>query len=89
MSHGVEDRMFDLITHYFNTTFIINLHEAIDMGHPVIGLITNPYGMSHEVLITGYFDNGLIEYFDPALGGYYANGESTFDELFEISGVKN
>jgi hypothetical protein len=58
-----------LVNHYFDTVTISTIQSAIDNGHPVMAtLITSPTN-GHEVMVTGYYNDGKIEYFDPEQGG--------------------
>ena len=81
--------LFGLISHYYNATFLINVNEAIDAGRPLLASLINADGSEHEVWITGYYDAGGFEYFDPQLGIYCSTSSLTaFDQIFEITGTK-
>jgi len=55
----------------------------------MMGIIEPTPGNGHAVMITGYNNNGTIEYFDPQTGHYEAPVSPTvFTRVIEISGPK-
>jgi len=76
-----------LATHYFDTASTTNLHTSINNGHPVMGTIL-VNGLGHEVMVTGYFTNGIMEYFDPETGTYHSKPANEIFNVIEIKGKK-
>lgn len=76
-----------LATHYFDTASTTNLHTSINNGRPVMGTIL-VNGLGHEVMVTGYFTNGTMEYFDPETGTYHSKPANEIFNVIEIKGKK-
>lgn len=76
-----------LVGSHFNITGTSNLQTSIDNGHPVMATIVAGSG-GHEVMVTGYYNDGKIEYFDPETGTYGAKHANEFSHLIEIKSAK-
>ena len=72
----------------FDTKTITSITSAINSGDPVMGTLTISPGNGHEVMITGYNNDGTIEYFDPETAKYGTKAASSFSLLIEITGIK-
>jgi hypothetical protein len=79
----------NLLSLVFEHTTTNNLFTSVNNGHPVIATISDGNGGGHEVMITGYNNNGTMEYFDPQTG-LYNNSlvASQFFNVREITGLK-
>lgn len=78
-----------LTSHYFNTATSTNLFTSINNGYPIMATILDTGGGGHEVMITGYNNNGTCEYFDPQLGVYNSSKvPSQFYNAIEIHSKK-
>lgn len=76
-----------LVGSHFNITSSSNLQTSINNGHPVMATIGAANG-GHEVMITGYYNDGKIEYFDPETGTYGSKPANEFSHLIEIISLK-
>ncbi|MBK0379633.1 C39 family peptidase [Mucilaginibacter segetis] len=84
-------RVTELLDHYMSFTESApgNIIGSINSGHPMMGLIETMPGNQHAVMITGYNDNGTIEYFDPETGHYASPvPPNAFVRVIEVSGFK-
>ncbi|GAA4904475.1 hypothetical protein GCM10023313_03820 [Mucilaginibacter defluvii] len=78
-----------LVSKYFNyTESISTIESAINAGHPLLASILVGPNSGHEVMITGYNDDGTIEYFDPQIGTYFEKQPNQFYNLIEITSKK-
>ena len=77
-------QLVGLVSHYYQMTATTNIKGAIDNGHTLMATLISSSG-GHEVMITGYNNNGTIEYFDPELGHYDKKIPSAFNLVYEIS----
>lgn len=74
---------------YFTTAESTNLFTSINNGYPVMGTLINPDGSGgHEVMVTGWNNNGTSEYFDPQLGTYNTTAPINIHNAIEIHGLK-
>lgn len=90
-TNGVpENELNTLVTMFFDTTPTTTIKASIDSGYPLMGTITtDTKDIGHEVMITGYNNNGSIQYFDPQLGKYDVKpGPGDFTNLYTITGRK-
>jgi hypothetical protein len=63
----------------------MSVAAAINDNLPVMATIPIGDGNGHEVMITGYNDDGTYTYFDPALGTYRSRPASDFMYIFPIT----
>lgn len=82
------DRLSGIVNKYFNTKNPTTFNAAIDAGHPLFGTLINSSGGGHEVMITGYNNNGTIEYFDPEIGKYATKNPVDFTNVIEVTSHK-
>lgn len=90
MQNGVPlEELNKLVSTFFETTTTISIPKSIDAGNSLMGTITtNNTNIGHEVMITGYNNNGGIQYFDPETGQYGLKVASDFTNLITISKLK-
>ena len=82
------DDLAALAANYFTTAVSTNLFTSINNGYPIIGTLINPDGTGHEVMVTGWNNNGTSEYFDPQLGTYNTTAPANIHNAIEIHGLK-
>lgn len=76
------------------TNTYASLKAAIDAGYPLAVTLVNMANTTpthvdgHEVMITGYNDDGTIEYFDPESGTYKSAATSDIYIPVEITGIR-
>jgi hypothetical protein len=79
--------LVNLANNFFNTTLIevtFNaIKQSIDNGSPIMGSV-----FGHEVMITGYNNDGTIEVYDSAIGGYAIRNVDDFYLLISIASHK-
>lgn len=83
--------LIDLAENYFDWDYMSGyngIKNAIDLGHPGMGWLDQGGGVGHMVMLTGYNDNGTIEYFDPQSGLYQNTLPSNIQNPFEIKNKK-
>jgi len=90
MTDGVPGNELDgLVSMFFETTPTESIKKSIDSGYPLMGTITTDDAkIGHEVMITGYNNNGSIQYFDPQTGKYNTKSPAEFSSLKTIKGNK-
>jgi hypothetical protein len=83
------EELNQLVSTFFETTTTISIPKSIDAGNALMGTITIANtNFGHEVMITGYNDNGGIQYFDPETGQYGLKVAADFTNLITISKLK-
>lgn len=73
---------------HFNYSSTTDITGAIGRGHPLMATLMLNATDGHEVMITGYNNNGTIEYFDPQSGNYGTKTPSYFHYIYEITSRK-
>lgn len=82
------ENLEELISQYFDVKSVTEVKSSIDKGNTLMGSLVNGED-GHEIMITGYNDNGSIQYFDPELGKYDTRPSvNDFRYMYEIKGLK-
>lgn len=63
------------------------IEDAIDLGHPLVAIYIGT-SYNYVVMITGYNNNGTVEFFDPTTGYYATAAATAFYTPYEVTGVK-
>jgi hypothetical protein len=85
---GQLDQLNSLINHFFDAVTCSSIVDAINAGDPVMADIpvNGSQTDGHEVMITGYNNDGTYEYFDPQSGTYKSAPLATFTDAMQIYG---
>lgn len=91
VNNGVElAELNNLVDMVFKTTSTESITKSIDKGYPLMGSIaTGQANIAHEVMITGYNNNGTVQYFDPETGQYNTKLPGEFSNVITIIGNKS
>lgn len=90
--HGMASLIewYDFRDTEFYLTTGTTIQDAIDNGYPMAAIYsqsTSPWA-GYVVMITGYNNNGTIEFFDPTTGYYATDAATAFYSPLPLTGVK-
>ncbi len=85
---GNVSQLNQLISTYLEGNVTSDIKKSIDASNPVLAYMNNGDGTGHDVMITGYNNDGTYSYFDPQASKYLTGTVDQFNDPFAVTGLK-